>query len=685
VLAQHVADVHANAGTGARVAWVELAGLTEPAYVVGAIAGTIGVTTGSADPLRALVKALTPFEMLIALDNAEHLVDALAGVAQALVEGTQGVRVLVTSQVPLKVGAERVYRLGALSVPQAQVTSSEALAHGAVALFVERVHAIDQRFALEERNVEALVDVCRQLDGLPLAIELAAARVPVLGLQGVRERLGERLRLLNSGVRTAPPRHQTLRAALEWSYSLLGGDEQVVFQRLGVFAGGFSLAMAEQVVGDHRLDPWAVIDALGALVDRSLVAVDGADPPRYRLLESARALAQERLAIAGEHEELRRRHAQAVRGLFTRVQDDALRYGTMGVDLARAVLVADIDNAREAFGWALQHDAETAVALISPLKMAMRRIGPAEMLRAIKATEALVTEVSASVRVIWELAAVTFWGFRNRERSTESARRVVALCRELGDGLLLYAALACLGRCDASLSGDERRQLLEEMRALEQVDWPPNAACLRRSAEFFMEISGPCPSFEAAIDLMRQNSVSNRQMGDSLAATGSLQHVAWAELQAARLDDSIRHGLELLEQNAGDPRHGLTMALVRKNLVAAWVQKGGLEEARAHARAAWPQVVLFEIFIDHLADSLALLAALEGRMHTATRLRGYAEAVRERFRSARWAAEIQIADEADRLARERLGNTEFERLREEGARLRDDEIPALAFAMEDSA
>ena len=672
-------------GAGANVVWVELAGLTEPAYVVGAIAGAIGVSTGGADPLRALIKALTPFEMLIALDNAEHLVDEVAAVAQALVEGAPGVRVLVTSQTPLKVAAERVYRLGALSVPDADVPLSEALGHGAVALFVERVHALDLRFAPDEKNAAAVIDICRQLDGLPLAIELAAARVPALGVQGVRERLGERLRILTTGARTALPRHQTLRAALEWSHSLLSGDEQVVLRRLGVFAGGFSLELAEQVVGDERLDPWAVVDALGALVDRSLVAVDGADPPRYRLLESTRALALERLAMAEEHESVRQRHAQAVRAFFTRIYDDARRYGRVGVDDARAALVADIDNAREAFGWALQRDAETAVALVPPFALVLRRSGPAELRRVFEATEPLVTTASVSVRARWELAAASFWGFHNRARSTESARRAVTLCRELGDAFWLHRALSLLCMHDASLSGDERRQALQEMRALEQADWPPSATLYRREAEFFVELSEPCPSFETALDLARTILASFQQAGDSENACVWLQNVAWAEVQAGRLDDSIRHGLELLEQWAGDPRHGQTMALVRKNLVAAWVLKGGLAEARAHARAAWPQVLLFETFIDHLADSLALMAALEGRVRTAARLRGYAEAVRARYRSAQWAAEIRIAGDADRLARERLGEAEFERLREAGARLRDEEIPALAFATEDSA
>ena len=286
---------------------------------------------------------------------------------------------------------------------------------------------------LDTSNTDTVIDICRQLDGLPLAIELAAARVPALGVQGVRERLGARLRILTTGARTALPRHQTLRAALEWSHSLLSGDEQAVLRRLGVFAGGFSLEMAEQVVGDERLDPWAVVDALGVLVDRSLVAVDGADPPRYRLLESTRALALERLAIAEEHESVRQRHAQAVRAFFMRIHDDARRHGRVSFDDAHAALAADIDNAREAFGWALQRDAETAVALVPSFAFVLLRSGPAELRRAFEATEPLVTTASVSLSARWEFAAANFWDFRSQARSTESARRAVTLCRELGD------------------------------------------------------------------------------------------------------------------------------------------------------------------------------------------------------------------------------------------------------------
>ena len=163
-------------------------------------------------------------------------------------------------------------------------------------MFEARVRAADPRFALNDDNLPVAIDICRRLDGLPLAIELAAARVATLGLQPVRDKLDARFKLLTGGSRATLRRHQTLRAALEWSHNLLTDAEQAVFRRLGVFAGGFTMEMAQAVAGDAQLDEWAVLDHLSALVDKSLVVADAGDAPRYRLLESARAFALEQLA-----------------------------------------------------------------------------------------------------------------------------------------------------------------------------------------------------------------------------------------------------------------------------------------------------------------------------------------------------------------------------------------------------
>ena len=207
---------------------------------------------------------------------------------------------------------------GALAVP-ASAQLEDAAQFGAVALFVERAHAVDSRFRLDNDNVAMVIDICRRLDGIPLAIELAAARVPLLGVHGLHTRLNQMFNVLTGGTRMKLRRHQTLRAALDWSYGLLSADEQAVFRRLGVFAGGFTLELAQQVVSDERIDQWLVLDLLGHLIDKSLVIADGDAEPRYRLLETARAFALEQLAEAGESEEMLRRHAQVICELMTAI------------------------------------------------------------------------------------------------------------------------------------------------------------------------------------------------------------------------------------------------------------------------------------------------------------------------------------------------------------------------------
>ncbi len=170
---------------------------------------------------------------------------------------------------------------------------------------------MDSRFRLADDNVAVVVDICRRLDGIPLAIELAAARVPLLGVHGLHARLNQMFNVLSGGTRMKLRRHQTLRAALEWSHGLLSADEQTVFRRLGVFAGGFTLELAQQVVSDEHIDQWLVLDLLGHLIDKSLVIADGEAEPRYRLLETTRAFALEQLAAAGESEAMLRRHARS--------------------------------------------------------------------------------------------------------------------------------------------------------------------------------------------------------------------------------------------------------------------------------------------------------------------------------------------------------------------------------------
>jgi predicted ATPase/DNA-binding winged helix-turn-helix (wHTH) protein len=317
LLAQHLLDARRETYPQG-VCWVELTQVSDAAGLPGAIAAALAVDGGHGEALPALIGAVAPLTMLLALDNAEHLLADVAQLCKALHEAAPGLRLLITSQAPLKLAAERVFRIAPLAVPASAVPAQQALQFGAVALFAERAQAVDQRFAMTDATAPAVIEACRALDGLPLAIELAAARAPTLGMPRLLASMHERLQLLTaSRNRAAPARQQTLRSAVDWSHGLLQAREQQVFRRLGVMAGSASLGFIQQVLvdaDDGSFDVWAVFDALDTLVDRSLVAVlasGDAGEPRYRLLETPRAYALERLRAAGEVPALQRRHALA--------------------------------------------------------------------------------------------------------------------------------------------------------------------------------------------------------------------------------------------------------------------------------------------------------------------------------------------------------------------------------------
>lgn len=308
VLARSVAQALAPTFTQG-VCIVDLAPLTDAALLPAVVAGALQVTLGPGEEHAALAHAVKGMNMLILLDNCEHLVGPLALLVTVLLRDTPQLRLLATSQEPLKLPGEQLYRVAALAIPN-KLTLTEAKWASAVRLFEHRSRAVDHRFVLNESNVEAVVDICSRLDGIALAIELAAARVQLLGVHGLRARLDQSLQVLAGNTRNAPLRQRTLRAALEWSHGLLSAEQQAVFRRLGVMSGSFGLDASQQVAAAGSIDAWSVLDHLGALVEKSLIAalpdVDGV--VRFRMLETMRQYALERLAESGEQHGTRERH-----------------------------------------------------------------------------------------------------------------------------------------------------------------------------------------------------------------------------------------------------------------------------------------------------------------------------------------------------------------------------------------
>jgi predicted ATPase/class 3 adenylate cyclase/DNA-binding winged helix-turn-helix (wHTH) protein len=330
---------------------VELASLDDPSLVEGALASEMGVREEPGHPLlETLAYALSDRRLLLILDNCEHLLDACARLADALLRSCAQLSILATSREPLAIPGEHVYRVPSLSLPSTEqiLDAEEAFGYEALRLFTDRARAIHTSFSLDDNNAELVTSICRRLDGMPLAIELATARLASLSLDEVDKRIDERFRLLTGNVRTALPRQQTLRALIDWSHELLDDREQAVLARLAVFAGGWTLEAADAVCRREELHDWEVVDVLCSLVDKSLVQAEPTDTGhRYRLLETVREYAAEKLSELGRAEEAPTRAAHA--HFFLALAEEAAPH-LSGADQARWFEVVDSerDNLRAA-------------------------------------------------------------------------------------------------------------------------------------------------------------------------------------------------------------------------------------------------------------------------------------------------------------------------------------------------
>jgi predicted ATPase/DNA-binding CsgD family transcriptional regulator len=427
------ARIAAEFGDG--VWYVDLAPITHPAVVPVTVARALGLPD---QPGRSTMDTLLRFvrdrQMLVLLDNCEHLLDATAELAVALLGGAPGLTLLATSREPIGVTGEATWRVPSLSV------SDEA-----IELFTDRAHLAKTGFKVTDDNVAAVAEICRCLDGMPLAIELAAARVRALSLVEILDGLHDRFRLLTGGARTAVPRQQTLRASVDWSHALLTEPERVLFRRLAVFLGGFDLEAAQAVAGGGDVERYQVLDQLALLVDKSLVvADDSGQRTRYRLLETVRQYALEKLGESGEADVVRGCHRDHYTAMAA-VLDAPAR-----TDYERRVEQAEteMDNLRAAFVWSREHaDNGLALALASslqPLWFTRGRIreGLAWFDAVLIADD---TEVAAAVRAgaLADKAVLDAWVVA--KLSMDQAQQAVAIARELNDPALLARALTACG------------------------------------------------------------------------------------------------------------------------------------------------------------------------------------------------------------------------------------------------
>jgi predicted ATPase/DNA-binding winged helix-turn-helix (wHTH) protein len=347
-----------------RVCFVDLAPLADARLVPTAFAAVLGVAPGAGDPLPGLLAHLRNKSMLVVLDNCEHVIESAAALAEGIRAGAPEVHVLATSREPFRAAGEWVHRLSTLAVPRhpVRLSRADALAFSAVELFAERATAALDTFELTDGNVGTVCDICRRLDGIPLAIELAAVHVELFGLREFAARLSDCFSLLTAGRRTALPRHRTLQATLDWSHGLLSVTEQIVFRRLARMAGAFTMASAVAVTAGDGVAASDVPEVMAGLITKSLVATDvGGDAIQYRLLETTRTYAAEKLARSDDAAPVARRYAIYFRDLMRRGEAEwkaeANRPGWL------TFYAGSIDDVRAAMDWAFSPSGDLATGL----------------------------------------------------------------------------------------------------------------------------------------------------------------------------------------------------------------------------------------------------------------------------------------------------------------------------------
>jgi predicted ATPase/class 3 adenylate cyclase len=668
-------------GSGDGVWLVELAAVTDQDAVASAICQALGLAAQPGRPaLEVLLDALGPQDMLIVLDNCEHLIGGCAKTADAIIRRCPRVHLLATSREPLGIGGEVIYRVPPLSLPgPGDDDPAAAVSSDAVALFVARARAQGVGLFIDQETAPLVISICARLDGLPLAIELAAARLRSLSLGGLADRLDQRFRLLTGGSRTAPARQQTLQATVEWSYSLLHGVEQSMLGRLSVFAESFDLDAAEGVCGFGDIEVFDVTGLLGSLVDKSLVMAEPAGAAlRYRLLETIRQFAAERLAQAGDDEAAGVAAAHAAH--YLSLAETAAPHLT-GPDQGRWLvrLDADLANLRRAAAHAASHPDGTTQVL--RLGVALRRYWIART-RGGEALELLMPALGEpDARADPELfgtALVTATLAARHADMTAALRfgeQAVQLARQLDADRLLIESLAALSAV-CYFAGEPARGLSLAHEAVQCARQLGDDVLLGESlAQYLMyhSLIGPARAktlFDEAIACTRRSGdqlfafylhniagVNALRAGDIAAARAYLQ-----EAQAMR---AIGEGNLNLPVNMG------------------WVQRQDHDPDGARSRFEAALRISRRIGDRHgvayASLGLACLAADAGDWHRAAVLHGVAQAFLDRTGLPWEELEADYRRASLDMVRAHLGQEQFDRARTEGTALSFDQALDLAY------
>jgi predicted ATPase/DNA-binding SARP family transcriptional activator/DNA-binding CsgD family transcriptional regulator len=665
---------------------VELAGLSEGELVPQTVAGALGLKERPGEPLTNTLKDhLRDKQTLLVLDNCEHLVDAAARLIDELLESCPRLRVLATSREALDVAGEVRWLVPSLSVPDPRrpPTVDELEGYESARLFVERASNRRPGFALTPENVRAVAELCWRLEGIPLAIELAAARVGALSVEQIAERLGDSLNLLTGGGRTVTPRQQTLRGTMDWSYELLGELERTLFRRLSVFAGGWSLEAAEAVASGEGIEKGEVLDLLSELVEKSLVVAEPTPKGgvRYRMLEPVRQYAREKLEKGSEAEAVNRRHAEFFLALAEEAEP---RWGGPEETAWLDLLEADHDNLRVTLAWTLEHgEAETPLQLAGALWWFWEARGHvSEATKWLEEALAMggVATTTARARVLMGLGFILRRS--NIERAQACLEVALSLYEELGERRRVAESLSYLAwvvgyRGDAARSTtlyEESLTAARESGHLRVIPWTLNGLA-------YSVFEGG--DFERAQELWGEALALARKQGSVAGASGVLFNMGYTELvrgdherAATLLEESLTLSQEVVDKST------VSGALLGLGIAAT------LRDEPEHGKVLLKESLAIDVELGSKIDiaedleGLAEAAGALGQHFRAARLWGAAAALREDigvpWRSAeRLLHELQLA-----VARSELDETVWERAFAEGRAMGMEEAVEYAISEE---
>lgn len=648
--------------------FADLASISDERLVSSAVAQALEVKQSGDSIETSIVEALKLRSLLLILDNCEHVLDAAATIADAILKHCPQVRMLTTSRQPLAIAGEYVHRLPSLAVPDPATIPSavQARDYGAVALFVDRATAADSHFALTDDTAPVVAEICRRLDGIPLAIELAASRVKVLSVPTLAKRLDERFKILTGGSRTALPRQKTLTALIDWSYGLLNQQEQAFFNRLGVFAGGFTMDAATAVCAHGGIDEGDVLDLLSSLTDKSLVLADtSGNGERFRLLESTRAYALQMLDGGVSRLAMERRHAEYFRSMALAAD---LRHRAEPTEAWQPSEELELDNFRTALGWALNagHDPLIGAQIAGSLGALWVAVGLNAEARNWIALALDRVNVDAHPLIVARVQ-LTLSTLVNGAHSYEMASSARDVFERAGDEAGLADALyATTWQLTEASKNDEALEVIERAIAIYRKSGPQLS--LARAIGMKAIVAEHRQDFEAARSLNREAIAMFKSLGCERLAGAVLTNLGATELVASNHQQAQKYFEEALavfltRKNVRD------LLIVYNNIAINLTWLDDLVGARDAARNAFQYACATQdpLYVAEVMFLLGSVAARDGRLEDAARIYGYG---RHQFESRGLSNKVQIHQAVTTLydtLTASLGPEELDRLIAEGA------------------